>query len=208
MKPASFTAERRQATQYWNELLARCSDPDGLVEGLVGAQREQGLWLGDRPFCLVARPRLVAAAEMVVEEHAATYLCSAVKKVHDRVLADRELRTTHHGHFNEWAQTILSLEPCAHETWSILRLDSFLTADGLQFVEVNGDIPMGSVCNDGLAGRRRTPAADASTWWSGCSRTGTSWCSSRRTTPGGSAWSWAGPAARATGPTPWRGRSR
>ncbi len=115
----------------------------------MDAQREQGLWLGDRPFCSVARPRLVAAAEMVAEEHAATYLCSAMRKVHDAVLQDRALCEAHLGHFEEWAHSILSLEPRAHEAWSILRLDSFLTDDGLRFVEVNGDIPMGSVGNDG-----------------------------------------------------------
>jgi len=149
-RATSFTAERREATQYWNELLASCGDPDGLAESLVAAQREQGLWLGDRPFCSVARPRLVAAAEMVVEEHAATHLCSALKKVHDRVLAERTLREAYLGHFEEWAQTILALEPRAHEAWSILRLDSFLTEEGLRFVEANGDIPMGSVGNDGV----------------------------------------------------------
>ena len=149
MRPTSFSSERREATQFWNELLAGCADPDGLAESLVDAQREQGLWLGDRPFCSVARPRLVAAAEMVVEEHAATYLTSALRKVHDGVLADRELCRTHLGHFDDWAQAILRMEPRAHEAWSILRLDSFLTEDGLRFVEANGDIPMGSVGNDG-----------------------------------------------------------
>lgn len=149
MRPTSFSAERREATQYWNQLLGSSSDPDGLVEQLIEGQREQGLWLGDRPFCDVARPRLVAAAEMVAEEHAVTYLTSAMRKVHDAVLADRELRERHLGHFEEWAQSILSLEPRAHEAWSILRFDSFLTDEGLRFVEVNGDIPMGSVGNDG-----------------------------------------------------------
>lgn len=149
MRTTSFSAERREATKYWNELLAGCADPHGLAESLIEAQREEGLWLDDRPFCSVARPRLVAAAEMVVEEHAATCLTSALRKVHDAVLAGDVLRRAGLGRFEEWAQAIIGLEPRAHEAWSILRLDSFLTDEGLHFVEVNGDIPMGSVGNDG-----------------------------------------------------------
>jgi hypothetical protein len=97
----------------------------------------------------VARPRFVAAAEMIAEENAVTLLSSAVLKVQDAVLADDALRAAHLARFHEWAGSILSLEPRAHEAWSILRFDSFLTDEGLHFVEVNGDIPMGSVGNDG-----------------------------------------------------------
>ncbi len=132
------------------------------MDSLVDQQREQGLWLGKRPFCSVARPRLVAAAEMVAEEHAVTYLSSALRKVHDAVLEGRELcAASHLGRFDDWAAAILCLEPRAHEAWSILRWDSFLTDEGLRFVEVNGDIPMGSVGHDG-AGRRRTDAPQLS----------------------------------------------
>jgi hypothetical protein len=149
MTAPHFAAERLAAIRYWNELLADCRDPDGLVESLVAAQLEQGLCFDGRPFCTVARPRFVAAAEMVAEGHAVTLLSSAIRKVQAAALADERLRATHLPRFEEWASTILSFEPRAHEAWSILRFDSFLTGAGLQFVEVNGDIPMGSVGNDG-----------------------------------------------------------
>ena len=149
MKATRFSAERRDATAYWNELLATCSDPDAVVEMLAGSQMEQGLCFDGRPFCTVARPRFVAAAEMIAEENAVTLLSSAVLKVQDAVLTDDALRAAHLARFEEWAGSILSLEPRAHEAWSILRFDSFLTDEGLHFVEVNGDIPMGSVGNDG-----------------------------------------------------------
>jgi hypothetical protein len=149
LKATRFSAERRDATAYWNELLAACNDPDAVVEMLAGSQREQGLCFDGRPFCTVARPRFVAAAEMIAEENAVTLLSSAVLKVQDAVLTDDALRTAHLARFEEWAGSILSLEPRAHEAWSILRFDSFLTDQGLHFVEVNGDIPMGSVGNDG-----------------------------------------------------------
>lgn len=149
MKPTTYSAERREATACWNELLAACSDPDAVVQAIAGSQMEQGLCFDGRPFCTVARPRFVATAEMIAEEHAVTLLSSAVRKVQDAVLADDALRAAHLSRFQEWAGSILSLEPRMHEAWSILRFDSFLTDEGLRFVEVNGDIPMGSVGNDG-----------------------------------------------------------
>jgi len=145
-----FSADRHEAKLYWNELLCSCADPEAVVDGLVGSQTDQGLMLGDRPFCTVARPRFVTTAEMELEHHAVTALSRAVRKVRDAVLDSDELRAHFLGRFDEWAGGILSLEPRFHEAWSILRFDSFLTEDGLRFVEVNGDIPMGSVCNDGL----------------------------------------------------------
>ena len=149
MKPTTYSIERREAIRCWNEMLGSCADPDAVVQELAGAQMEQGLCFDGRPFCTVARPRFVAAAEMVAEEHAVLLLSSAVRKVQDAVLGSEDLRATHLARFEDWAGTILSLEPRAHEAWSILRFDSFLTGQGLRFVEVNGDIPMGSVGNDG-----------------------------------------------------------
>jgi hypothetical protein len=110
---------------------------------------EQGLCFDGRPFCTVARPRFVAAAEMIAEENAVILLSSAIRKVQEAVLTDEALRAAQLPRFDEWAGGITSLEPRMHEAWSILRFDSFLTGEGLRFVEVNGDIPMGSVGNDG-----------------------------------------------------------
>ena len=149
MKDTHCSADRREATLYWNELLYSCGDPEGVVDSLVESQREQGLWLGERPFCAVARPRFVTTEEMAQEHRAVTHVSSALRKVRDAVLGDDALRAAHFGRFDDWAGSILSLEPRAHEAWSILRFDSFLTESGLRFVEINGDIPMGSVGNDG-----------------------------------------------------------
>lgn len=150
MEVSHFIAQRREATEYWISLLHSCADPDALVETLVEAQKARDLWRDDRPYCTVARPRLVATAEMVAEEYAVTQLSTAMLKVRDRVLADAELRATHLGHFDEWAADILALEPRRVDTRTILRFDSFLTPEGLRFVEVNGDIPMGTQSNDTL----------------------------------------------------------
>ena len=150
MKERHFTAQRLEAAAYWRELLAASPDPQAIVDDLLSAQREQGLCYRDKPLCTVARPRFVAAAEMVVEEHAVTYLSSAILKVRDRVLADGALRAAYLGGFEDWAAPFLALEPRRHETRAILRFDSFLSPGGLKFVEVNGDIPGGAVCNDAL----------------------------------------------------------
>lgn len=150
MNDSRPSADRREAKLYWDELLRSSCDPAAMVEGVRDSQTDRGLMFGDRPFCSVARPRFVTSAEMELEHRAVTALASAVGKVRDAVLESDELRARHLERFDEWAGGILSLEPRFHEAWSILRFDSFLTQAGLRFVEVNGDIPMGSVCNDGL----------------------------------------------------------
>ena len=147
---AHFAAARREAAAYWNELLHGVADQDALVEGFLDAQKERTLWHGERPLCGVAQPRLIAAAEMVAEEQAVTLLASAMDKVVDRVLGDAALRASHLGQFDEWAAGVLALEPARRSRRTILRFDSFLSDDGLHYVEVNGDIPMGTQSNDGL----------------------------------------------------------
>jgi hypothetical protein len=84
------------------------------------------------------------------EHRAVSLLSKAVRKVRDAVVEDQKLHADYLGGFNEWIGTILSLEPRVPEARSILRFDSFTTDAGIRFVELNGDIPMGSVCNDAL----------------------------------------------------------
>lgn len=143
-------ALRRDAIDYWNELLTSWPDPDALVANLLQSQKKLDLFIGERPFCTVARPRFVTAAEMRQEQRAVSVLSRAIRKVRDAVLDDQKLHAEYLGGFNEWIGTIMSLEPRVSEARSILRFDSFTTEAGVRFVELNGDIPMGSVCNDAL----------------------------------------------------------
>ena len=150
MKDARFPAQRRDAVLYWNELLSSWPEPEAIIEYLLRSQEDLDLVIGERPFCSVARPRFVTSEEMRQEHRAVSVLSRAVRKVRDAVLDDRKLHADYLGGFNEWIGTILSLEPRVPEARSILRFDSFTTDAGVSFVELNGDIPMGSVCNDGL----------------------------------------------------------
>ena len=140
---------REEAIKHWNELLFSCPDPDGVLDALVESQRKGGLFLGERPFCGVARPRFVTREEMATEHRAVTHLARAVRKVRDAVLEDQKLHAAYLGGLDDWICTVLPLEPRVPEARSILRFDSFTSPDGIRFVELNGDIPMGSVCNDG-----------------------------------------------------------
>jgi hypothetical protein len=142
--------QRREAILRWNDLLASCSDPGAVCDTILGLQEERGLICEGKPFCGVARPRFVTAVEMGREQRAVTHLSTAVRKVRDAVLADERLRADHLPGFDAWLASIAALEPRAHAPRSILRFDSFTTPAGLRFVELNGDIPMGSVANDGL----------------------------------------------------------
>jgi hypothetical protein len=142
--------ERREAILRWHDLLTTCSDQGAVVDTILGLQEQRGLMCDGKPFCGVARPRFVTGAEMATEHRAVTHLSTAVRKVRDAVLADERLRADRLPGFDEWIGSIAALEPHMHAPRSILRFDSFTTSDGVRFVELNGDIPMGSVVNDGL----------------------------------------------------------
>ena len=142
--------QRREAILRWNDLLAACADPAAVIDTILGLQQDRGLAWAGKPLCGVARPRFVTAAEMGQEHRAVIHLSTAVRKVRNAVLADERLRADHLPGFDEWLGSIAALEPRAHAPRSILRFDSFTTPHGLRFVELNGDIPMGSVANDGL----------------------------------------------------------
>ena len=150
MRDAPPPVRRRDAVLYWNELLSSWPDPGSIIEHLLGSQRDLDLLFGEQPFCTVARPRFVTSEEMRNEHRAVSVLSRAVRRVRDAVLDDQKLHKEYLGGFDEWIGTILSLEPRVPETRSILRFDSFTTDAGVHFVELNGDIPMGSVCNDSL----------------------------------------------------------
>jgi hypothetical protein len=150
MNNSPFSAQRRDAVLYWNELLSSWPEPESAIANLLQSQKELDLFLGDRPFCTVARPRFVTTEEMRQEHRAVPVLARAVRKVRDAVLDDQKLHAEYLGGFNEWIGTILSMEPRVSEARSILRFDSFTSQNGIRFVELNGDIPMGSVINDGL----------------------------------------------------------
>ena len=141
---------RENAVEHWNELLWSYAEPDAVIETIAGSQRAGDLVLEDRPLCTVARPRFITRGEMAQEHRAVCLLASAVRKVRDAVLDDQKLHAAYLGGLDEWIGTVLALEPRVPEARSILRFDSFTTREGIRFVELNGDIPMGSVCNDGL----------------------------------------------------------
>ena len=150
MKPRHFPALRSDAILYWNDLLSSLSDPESAIDYLIQSQRNRGLTFGERPMCLVARPRFVTTDEMRQEHGAVTVLSRAIRKVRDVVIDDHKRHADYLGGLNEWIDTIHSMEPPAPAGRAILRFDSFTTEAGVRFVELNGDIPMGGVCNDGL----------------------------------------------------------
>jgi hypothetical protein len=150
VKDARLPALRRDAVLRWNDLLSSWPEPQSIISHLLRSQTDLDLVLEERPFCTVARPRFVTSEEMRQENRAASVLSRAVRRVRDAVMDDPRLHADYLGEFNEWIGTILSLEPRVPEVRSILRFDSFTSEAGIRFVEVNGDIPMGSVCNDGL----------------------------------------------------------
>lgn len=150
MNKTHSRAVRGDAISYWNELLASSPEPEATLQALLGGQREADLFFEGRPFCAVARPRFVTRGEMEGEHRAVSTLAGALRKVRDAVLEDRKLHAAYLGGLFDWVGTVFALEPRVPEARSILRFDSFTGPDGIRFVELNGDIPMGGVVNDAL----------------------------------------------------------
>ena len=110
MNSLRFPALRRDAIFYWNDLLSSLPEPESVVAHLVQTQRDRGLTIGERPFCMVARPRFVTTEEMRQEHRAVSVLSRAVRKVRDAVLEDHKRHADYLGGFNEWIDTIHSME--------------------------------------------------------------------------------------------------
>lgn len=121
------------------------------AEQLAAAQREQGLYFGERPLVTVLRPRLLTAAQYDLLSAACRAVGAAMERLGAAMLTDPALRagvalTPHE-------EALVQIDPgyagsCAHS-----RMDTFLTLDGssLQFVEYNGESPAAIAYEDVLS---------------------------------------------------------
>ena len=138
------------AIEHWDELLA----DDGSLAYKLPALREwmiqRELRIDDRPLCTVLRPHLVVEDDFEHQARTAELILSAIYKVHDALLADRELNLRHLEKFHDWIGDLLDLDERPIADGAIMRLDSSLARTEHHFIELNADMPQGMGHNDGL----------------------------------------------------------
>jgi hypothetical protein len=140
------------ATEHWDSLLA---DDDSLADALPSLREwmlERELRIDDRPLCMVLRPHLVAEDDFEHQTQTAEHVMSAIYKVHDALLSDRELNLRHLEKFHDWIGDLLHLDERPVADGAIMRLDSSLARTEHHFIELNADMPQGMGHNDGLIG--------------------------------------------------------
>ena len=138
------------AIEHWDSLLA---DDDSLADELPALREwmlERELRIDDRPLCTVLRPHLVVEDELRHQADTAEHMMSAIYKVHDALLEDRDLRLRHLEKFHEWIGDLLHLDQRPVVDGAIMRLDSSLARTQHHFIELNADMPQGMGHNDGL----------------------------------------------------------
>ncbi|MCP4381170.1 MAG: hypothetical protein GY798_07085 [Hyphomicrobiales bacterium] len=139
----------RRVADRWDAHLARIGQPD--VDRLYREQQERSLQVHGRPVCTVARPHFVGEEELIRHRHAVKVLADGLVKARDHIVADRKREAEHLGRFYDWIGDLMHLEPAGADHGAITRLDSFRSATGLHFIELNADAPGGAGHNDGLA---------------------------------------------------------
>lgn len=112
------------------------------VETLVAMQRERGILFGDRIAARSLRPTFLTEETYAEIQDACFHIRSAVGRIGAAHFADRRVLTDGLG-LHEWEVELVSIPTRTVDSSTLARLDSFLTDDGFQFVEVNGESPAG-----------------------------------------------------------------
>jgi hypothetical protein len=138
------------AIPHWDELLTEDDSLADAVPALREWMLERDLKIEDRPLCTVLRPHLVAEEDLDRQIETAEVVMSAIYKVHDALLADRDLNLRHLEKFHDWIGDLLLLDKRPVVDGAVMRLDSSLARTQHHFIELNADMPQGMGHNDGL----------------------------------------------------------
>lgn len=113
--------------------------------------RENSLYFGDRPLCIVLRPHFYREADWAFMRDGLTGLLSAFARAHDICMNDANYRSRLH--LDEYEEKLLPLDHGAPVPWSSSRLDTFYVVEerSLMCVEYNAETPAGIGYNDLLA---------------------------------------------------------
>jgi hypothetical protein len=139
--------------ERFHEILGEQDTAQATQRSLMGGQRAVGLHTEGQPLTQILRPRLISGADHARVCSVGALLAGALQRLAGYALHDGEL--------GEHVRQVLALTPVeaalaamspptdGHSPHS--RLDGFLTADRLTFVEFNPDSPVGPLTQEALA---------------------------------------------------------
>lgn len=130
------------AETLWQELLE--SDRERWLAGLPEFRQQlfdAKVRFGDRHLLNHLRPKFLTESQYLDLKTVAEAVLEGIMLAKDRLLEDPELL----GMLNlsETEREFVAIDPGYHHIAPCVRLDSFITADGPQFVELNGECPAG-----------------------------------------------------------------
>ena len=118
---------------------------------LRAASKREGLFFGERPLCIVLRPRLLTLEQYTHLQQVCSTVAIAARQVVNYMLTDRAARASMA--FTPGEEAVMSVEPGYSEPSACSRLDSFFDNESgsLQFVEYNAESPAGIAYQDILS---------------------------------------------------------
>jgi hypothetical protein len=141
---------RMNASELWHRLLLE--DKGAYLEGLP-AFREQlfraGVRFGERPLCNHLRPKFLTTAEEAHLRAVSNAVLDGIMEAKDRLLEDPALLEMLGIRADE--RPLIDIDPGYSHIAPCVRLDSFITDRGPQFVELNGECPAGPAYCEVLA---------------------------------------------------------
>jgi hypothetical protein len=105
-----------------------------------------GCHYASRPFVKVLRPKFIYASDYAYLDYVSGVLMGLFRRLAHMVQVSRELQD--YLSMNEGELRLIAPEPLCPDPCPFTRLDSFLTATGPRFVELNGEAPAGAGFND------------------------------------------------------------
>lgn len=141
------------AIERFHEILGEQDTAQATQRLLMGRQRAVGLHTEGQPLTQILRPRLMSGADHARVCSVGALLAGALQRLAGYAL--------HNGELGEHVRQVLAVSPVeaalaamspptdGHSPHS--RLDGFVTADRLTFVEFNPDSPVGPLTQEALA---------------------------------------------------------
>lgn len=138
------------AEAIWRELLVSNRDKwIASIPDLKNKLEDAGVVFGGRQLCNHLRPKFLTTAEAANLVAVSEAVMSGIMAAKDRLLTDPALLSMLN--LTEVEKEMVSHDPGYEHVSPCVRLDSFITDQGVQFVELNGECPAGPAFGDQLA---------------------------------------------------------
>lgn len=112
--------------------------------------KDEGLYFGDRPLCVVLRPHFYFEEDWRIMQHGLEALLSAFARAHAVCVAEADARAQLH--LEAYEEQLFGLDADGPVPWSSSRLDTFYVVEdhSLKVVEYNAETPAGLGYSDVL----------------------------------------------------------